>query len=65
MFVSTIFESGSVYESIARFATVIAAWASMKAERRQPTPEEAMQDLTFRLRHPWQYRISRVRRLLS
>lgn len=62
--VGTVFEVSSWYESLARLASAVALWASVKAEHRQPTPEEAMEDLTLRLRHPWKYRLARVWRLL-
>lgn len=57
-------DSGGLYEWLAKLGSTVALWASMRAERAQPTPEEAMADLTLRLRHPWKYRIARVTRLL-
>jgi len=62
--IGSSFEISSLYDALARLATVIAAWASVKAERSQLSPAEYERLLILRLRHKWQYRIERVKRLL-
>jgi hypothetical protein len=62
---SAVVDFGTFYESLARAAMAIAAWASVRAERTKATPEQAMKDLTLRLQHPWKYRAQQVTRLFK
>ncbi len=61
--VGSAFDASSFYETVARLAGAVAVWASLRAQKGQPSPDQAYEDLKLRLRHPWQYRVSRVTRL--
>lgn len=63
--IATVIDSSWIYETIAKVASAVALWASLRAERSQPTPDEALRDLTLRLRHPWKYRAQQVTRLFK